>query len=50
VYLFVLEGEIEISEKKLGRRDGLGISETNIITIKAISNAELLLMDLPMVF
>ncbi len=50
VYAFVLEGEIEINGQKLGRRDGLGISETDALQIKATSNAEVLLMDLPMVF
>ncbi len=50
VYAFVLEGEIEINGQKLGRRDGLGISETDTLQIKATSNAEVLLMDLPMVF
>lgn len=50
VYAFVLEGTIEINGQKLARRDGLGISETDALSIKATSNAEVLLMDLPMVF
>ena len=50
VYAFVLEGEIEINGQKLARRDGLGISEADILTIKASSNAEVLLMDIPMKF
>ena len=50
VYAFVLEGTIEINGQKLARRDGLGISETDALNIKATSNAEVLLMDLPMVF
>ena len=50
MYAFVLEGEIEINGHKLSRRDGLGISETDILTIKANNNAEVLLMDIPMKF
>lgn len=50
VYAFILEGEIEINGQKLARRYGLGISEADILTIKASSNAEVLLMDIPMKF
>ena len=48
VYAFVLEGEVEIDGEKLNKRDGMGISDTEIITIKASSDAELLLMEIPM--
>ncbi|MCC9166209.1 pirin family protein [Pontibacter harenae] len=48
VYAFVLEGEVEIDGEKLGRRDGLGISETDSFNIKASEDAELLLMEVPM--
>ncbi|MCJ8164475.1 pirin family protein [Pontibacter sp. E15-1] len=48
VYAFVLEGEVEIDGEKLGRRDGLGISETEAFQIKASGDAELLLMEVPM--
>ncbi len=50
VYAFVLEGEIEINGQKLARRDGLGISETDALQIKASSDAEVLLIDIPMKF
>jgi hypothetical protein len=50
VYVFVLEGEIEINGQKLGRRDALGVSETEAIQIKASSDAEVLLIDIPMSF
>ena len=50
VYVFVLEGKIEINGQKLGRRDALGVSETEAIQIKASSDAEVLLMDIPMSF
>lgn len=47
VYAFVIEGDVTINGQPLNRRDGLGIKETEIFTIKADSNARLLLMDIP---
>jgi redox-sensitive bicupin YhaK (pirin superfamily) len=49
VYAFVIDGEVTINGEKLGRRDGLGISETDKLEIKADGEAELLLMEVPMV-
>jgi quercetin 2,3-dioxygenase len=48
VYAFLLEGDATINDVVLNRRDGLGISETEELKIKANSNAELLLMEVPM--
>jgi hypothetical protein len=48
VYAFVLDGDVTINDVDLNRRDGLGISETGRLLIKAGSNAEILLMDIPM--
>lgn len=48
VYAFVLEGKVEIDGEKLSRRDGMGISGTDAFSIKASSDAELLLMEVPM--
>ncbi|MFN4913873.1 MAG: pirin family protein [Sphingomonadales bacterium] len=49
VYVFVLEGRFEIADQLLERRDGMGISESDNFTIKALSaNAEILLMEVPM--
>lgn len=50
VYAFVIEGEAEINGQLLGRRDALGISETNEILIKANTDSEILLIDVPMSF
>jgi quercetin 2,3-dioxygenase len=47
VYAFVIEGDITINGQQLNRRDGLGITEEDKLTIKADSNAELLLMEVP---
>lgn len=48
VYAFVLEGDVTINEIVLNRRDGLGLNETEQLNIKADSNAEILLMEVPM--
>ena len=48
VYAFVLGGDVTINEIALNHRDGLGISDTNSLSIKADSAAEILLMEVPM--
>jgi len=48
IYLFVLEGELDVNTQVLERRDGIGITDTNQITVKAISEAKVLLMEVPM--
>jgi hypothetical protein len=48
VYAFVLEGDVFINDIFLNRRDGLGISDTEHLTIKSDSSTKLLLMEVPM--
>ena len=48
VYAFVIKGDVTINGISLNERDGLGISETDILHITADSDAELLLIDIPM--
>jgi quercetin 2,3-dioxygenase len=48
VYAFVIEGSVIVNDQLLNKRDGLAISETSSVTIKADSNAELLLMEIPL--
>jgi quercetin 2,3-dioxygenase len=48
VYAFVIEGEISVGEIDLGRRDGLGISETDKFNVNAKTNADVLLIEIPM--
>lgn len=45
VYIFVLEGSVKIGDIELGRRDGVGTTETTNITIEAIEKSEILLME-----
>jgi len=48
VYAFVLEGDLEINNEKLTKRDGMGIWDTESITVKASENTRVLLMEVPM--
>jgi len=48
VYAFVLSGNVTIDGQALGPRDGFGIWDTDKIAIAADSDAELLLMEVPM--
>jgi redox-sensitive bicupin YhaK (pirin superfamily) len=47
VYAFVIEGDVTINGEKLNRRDGLGITDVSELKINADSNAEILLMEVP---
>ncbi len=48
LYLFLLEGSVTAAGVKLGKRDGLGIEDTDEVTISANENSELLLIEVPM--
>ena len=48
VYAFVIDGDLIINGEKLNRRDALGIADAADVEIKAESEAELLLMEIPM--
>lgn len=48
IYVFLIEGEIEVEGEKLKRRDAIGLETTNEINIKADSDSRILLIDLPM--
>ena len=48
VYAFILEGEAEIEDEKLSKRDGIGIWNTKSINVKATEKARVLLMEVPM--
>ena len=47
IYVFVLDGEVEINETSLSKKDGYGIWDADSISIKANTEAEVLLMDIP---
>jgi hypothetical protein len=49
VYIFILKGDLIINNTLVNTRDGIGLTNTNIIDIKALTqDAEILLMDVPM--
>ncbi len=48
VYAFVLKGDVTIAGQQLNTRDALGIWDTDKISLSADSDAELLLMEVPM--
>ena len=48
LYIFVLEGETAVGVTRLGRRDGLGVWETDKIEFTFLENSKVLLMEVPM--
>ena len=48
VYLFVIDGEVEVSNTILSKRDGAGFWETDSITIEVLKHAKVLLIEIPM--
>jgi redox-sensitive bicupin YhaK (pirin superfamily) len=48
VYAFILSGNVTINGQELETRDGFGIWDTTSLEIKATTDAEFLLMEIPM--
>ena len=48
VYVFILKGDATINGQQLNTRDGLGLQDINELDIIADSDAEILLMEVPM--
>jgi len=48
VYLFVIQGKVKVGDQQLNPRDGYGISETSSFTLETLTNAEILLIEVPM--
>jgi redox-sensitive bicupin YhaK (pirin superfamily) len=48
VYLFLIEGEIEINNQVLKARDAMGITDFESFEIKVISKSKILLVEVPM--
>lgn len=48
-YVFVLDGELDVAGTHLGKRDAIGISDFDSVSLKATSpKAEVLVIDVPM--
>jgi len=48
VYVFVIEGSVEVNGQALGRRDALGVWEVDQLDIKALEKSDVLLIEIPM--
>lgn len=49
LYIFIIEGEFSVEGTTLSRRDGMGIWDTENVSIKSLENeSEVLLMEVPM--
>jgi len=48
VYIFVIEGTVEVEGEKLGKRDAIGISDYDSVEILPSKDTELLFIDVPM--
>lgn len=48
LYVFNLRGSIKVNDQELNTRDGLGVWDTDSVIISAESDAEFLLMEVPM--
>ena len=48
VYLFLIKGKVKVAEHTLKQGDALGISEVKNISIEAIENTEILIIEIPM--
>ncbi len=48
VYVFVIEGAVSVDNKTIGKRDAIGVFDTNGFTVKAERNAEVLAIEIPM--
>ncbi|MGJ8745177.1 pirin family protein [Polaribacter sp.] len=47
-YFFLIEGEISVENEMLEKRDAIGITDTNNVSIQAIKQSKLLVIDVPM--
>lgn len=47
-YFFLIDGEVEIADVTLEKRDAVGITETDKVSIKAHKESKLLVIDVPM--
>ncbi len=48
LFLLVINGEIEVAGEKLSTRDSIKIENMETVTVKAVKDAELLLIEVPM--
>ena len=47
VYIFIIEGSIELKDLTLKRRDGVGVYDTDEVEFKATEKSRVLLIEVP---
>jgi hypothetical protein len=48
LYVFVVEGEIKIGNQLLTLRDALGITDTENVSLEAVTDSQVLAIEIPM--
>ena len=48
VFVFVIEGKIEVSGNSLSAKDAIGVSETESVPVQATDNSKVLFIEVPM--
>ncbi len=48
IYVFVADGEVDVEGNSLTKRDAIGVSETDQVSIKSTANSELIIIEVPM--
>ena len=48
-YIFLIDGKIKADEQELNKRDAVGISETDSVTLSAINTSDVLIFEVPMI-
>ncbi len=49
IYTFLIEGEANVNGEHLNKRDAIGITEAESLSIEASKNAQLLIIEVPMI-
>jgi len=47
-YFFLIDGEVSIDDETLNNRDAIGIEDVEKVSLKALKNSKLLIIDVPM--
>ena len=48
VYIFLIEGKVDVADEIISKRDGIGIFDTDEFSITAKDNSKVLLIEVPM--
>lgn len=48
VYIFLIEGEIQVDGTQLSRRDGMGVYDTQSFELETLKDSHILLIEVPM--